>query len=218
MADNKDINCGKCGQLMPHFANFCENCGAPLTPAAQAQAAQAATPAAAQQPQTQNVQQQPTQQQPAQQGQSSQKGCLIAILIGGGLILLSMIVSAILFFVVFSEAIKDLPDDAFDTPAAFEEYGTKNEGKLELVGGSNGATMVKSSYSLEITGKIKNISEEKFGYVSVAFSLYDAEGSKIGTAIDSTSDLAPGDVWAFEALGVRPDKVTSYKLEKITAF
>ena len=55
-------------------------------------------------------------------------------------------------------------------------------------------------YSVEIKGKLKNITKREFSYVSVTFAVYDAEGNQLGTALDNMNYLQPGAIWSFKAV------------------
>ena len=67
------------------------------------------------------------------------------------------------------------------------------------------------SYTSKITGT------EKLSYVSVSYSLFDAEGNQVDTAYASTSNLDAGGTWKFEATALSgTDKVASFKLGDVT--
>lgn len=48
-------------------------------------------------------------------------------------------------------------------------------------------------YHVTITGALKNVSTSKYSYVSITFTLYDADGYNIGTAMDSMNYLDAGE-------------------------
>ena len=54
-------------------------------------------------------------------------------------------------------------------------------------------------YSVEIKGKLKNISSSEFVYVSVTFAVYDSEGNQLDTALDNMNYLQAGSTWSFSA-------------------
>ena len=69
----------------------------------------------------------------------------------------------------------------------------------------------------EITGMLKNVSGRNYDYISIEFGIYDANGSKIGSAYDNLSGLAKGEVWSFKATSYFSDaEPVSYKLVEIT--
>ncbi|MDE6597998.1 MAG: FxLYD domain-containing protein [Clostridia bacterium] len=74
-------------------------------------------------------------------------------------------------------------------------------------------------YSATITGVAKNTSGGNFSYASVEFSVYDASGNNVGTALANINNLGKGDTWRFEAtlFSFPSTRPTSYKLVEITA-
>lgn len=54
-------------------------------------------------------------------------------------------------------------------------------------------------YSAKVTGTLKNTSGKNWTYASVEFSIYDAEGNNMGTALDNINNLKSGDTWKFSA-------------------
>lgn len=95
------------------------------------------------------------------------------------------------------------------------------ENKLTV---TNDSMMVEYSeylgYSAVVKGVVENVSNKNFSYASVEFSIYDAEGNNLGTAIANINNLSKGDTWRFEAhlLSFPSTKPTRYKLVEITAW
>lgn len=54
-------------------------------------------------------------------------------------------------------------------------------------------------YSATITGTVVHNGFETLSYASVEFSIYDANGNNLGTAMDNINNLKPGDTWRFSA-------------------
>ena len=50
-----------------------------------------------------------------------------------------------------------------------------------------------------VTGLVRNTSSEPFEQVELKFSLYDAQGTKLGETIDYTHELGPNTEWRFRA-------------------
>lgn len=75
-------------------------------------------------------------------------------------------------------------------------------------------------YSATITGVAKNTSGKNLSYASVEFSVYDASGNNLGTALANINNLGKGDTWRFEAtlLSFPSTRPASFKLVEITAF
>jgi len=75
-------------------------------------------------------------------------------------------------------------------------------------------------YSATITGVAENTSGQSLSYASVEFSVYDASGNNVGTALANINNLGKDDTWRFEAtlLSFPSTRPTSYKLVEITTF
>jgi hypothetical protein len=78
-------------------------------------------------------------------------------------------------------------------------------------------TLAKGTYGSEITGRAVNISDTGASYVQLDWSIYDASGSKIGTAMTNISNLAAKEGWNFSA-GVLEDGATEAKFDGVTAY
>ena len=68
-----------------------------------------------------------------------------------------------------------------------------------------------------ITGYATNQGTSPLGYVMISFNLFNAHGDQVGTADDSTSNLAAGARWRFKAI-VTNDSARKFKLAQISAF
>lgn len=75
-------------------------------------------------------------------------------------------------------------------------------------------------YSATITGVAENTSGKNFSYASVEFSVYDASGNNVGTALANINNLGKGETWRFEAtlFSFPSTRPTSFKLVEIAAF
>lgn len=93
--------------------------------------------------------------------------------------------------------------------------------KLEVTGTSLSVEYNEYlGYSATITGVAKNTTNKNYSYASVEFSVYDANGNNLGTAIANINNLSSGDTWRFEAnlFSFPSSRPTSYKLVEITAW
>lgn len=93
--------------------------------------------------------------------------------------------------------------------------------KLEVAGTSLSVEYNEYlGYSATITGVAKNTTNKNYSYASVEFSVYDANGNNLGTAIANINNLSSGDTWRFEAnlFSFPSSRPTSYKLVEITAW
>ncbi len=72
-------------------------------------------------------------------------------------------------------------------------------------------------YSVNVTGIAKNTTKKDFSYASVEFSVYDANGNNLGTAIANINNLLAGDTWSFDAtlIGFANNRPASYKLVNV---
>ncbi len=75
-------------------------------------------------------------------------------------------------------------------------------------------------YSVTVTGALKNVSNKKYSYVSITFTLYDADGYNIGTAMDNMNYLDTGESWKYKAQSFQwfDEKPASCKCTDITCF
>jgi len=89
-----------------------------------------------------------------------------------------------------------------------------NRPSLELVGDTK--AVLEYSY-IHITGIIRNNTSKSYSYVQITFGVYDANGNKVGTALDNIAGLGANETWSFEALGTGAENGT-YKLEDIKGY
>jgi len=75
-------------------------------------------------------------------------------------------------------------------------------------------------YSATIKGIAKNNSKKNYSYASVEFSVYDAAGNNLGTALANINNLASGDTWNFSAslFSFPNTRPTKFKLVEITVW
>lgn len=75
-------------------------------------------------------------------------------------------------------------------------------------------------YYVTISGALKNISNTKFSYVSITFTLYDQNGYNVGTAMANMNYLEAGGTWKYEANSFQwfEEAPKSYKCTDITCF
>lgn len=75
-------------------------------------------------------------------------------------------------------------------------------------------------YSATITGIAKNTSGQNLSYASIEFSVYDASGINLGTALANINNLMEGDTWRFEAtlLSFPSTSPSTYRLVNIIAY
>lgn len=76
-----------------------------------------------------------------------------------------------------------------------------------------------NDYDIIITGKAKNITDEDFSYVSIEFTIFNAQGESIGICDAYISGLSAGETWSFEAtLYWCEEFPASFKLFDITCY
>lgn len=131
---------------------------------------------------------------------------------------LKIALGVIIGFVVLMVGCAALFSTGVDTAT---EMGTETkvensspEAKYEFV---EEPKMVEKDYGTYIVGTIKNNSGMEKGYMEVTFTLYDANGNNIGTALDNTNNLKDDGTWKFEAM-VLEDDVASFELNEVTGY
>lgn len=72
-------------------------------------------------------------------------------------------------------------------------------------------------FAYYVTGTIKNNTDKQYSYAQVTFTLYDADGAQIGSALANINNLEANGTWKFKALGMT-ENVSSYKLSEITGW
>lgn len=72
-------------------------------------------------------------------------------------------------------------------------------------------------FAYYVTGTIKNNTDKEYSYAQVTFTLYDADGAQIGTAMANINNLEANGTWKFRALG-GTQEAASYKLSEITGW
>ena len=76
-----------------------------------------------------------------------------------------------------------------------------------------------NQFAYKITGTLTNNTDQKKSYIQVEYTLYDADGNQIGTALANTNNLKAGGTWKFEATGtVSPDKVANWERSDVSGF
>lgn len=75
----------------------------------------------------------------------------------------------------------------------------------------------KISKDNAIVGTVRNVSQRKYAYVQIEFSLYDKAGGRIGSASDNITNLEPGSKWNFQAR-IFDERAAAYKLAEITGW
>jgi len=72
-------------------------------------------------------------------------------------------------------------------------------------------------YTKWVEGTVVNNSSRTYGYVQVEISLYDSSGNQVGSAMDNTNNLGPGETWKFKAL-ILEDDATKYRVVDVSGF
>lgn len=151
-------------------------------------------------------------------GKKGGKGLAIASTIVNVLALVIVLATQSMYSAAIDEAVSSTPTAAAtETSApASDTSGTAATDSTEKYAIAD-ETLTGDSYTSKITGTFINNSGEKLSYVSVSYSLFDAEGNQVDTAYASTSNLDAGGTWKFEATALSgTDKVVSFKLGDVT--
>jgi hypothetical protein len=108
------------------------------------------------------------------------------------------------------------PSPATANTGATTAPSTKAAQKLELVGET---TTENNGYMFTINGALRNNTGKQYLYVQITFGVYDAGGSKLGTALANVNNLGPGETWKFSAVYFGTiESGGTYKLDDITAY
>jgi hypothetical protein len=101
--------------------------------------------------------------------------------------------------------------------ALLSEYGIGGNARpnLELVPGWT--FLMTSAYGGHITGTVRNNSGRAYRYAQITFTLYDASGAQVGTALANIANLEVGGRWKFRAGVLQPD-ARSCRLDKLSGF
>jgi hypothetical protein len=77
----------------------------------------------------------------------------------------------------------------------------------------------KSEYGIaKISGRAISINGKDYSYVQVEIGIYNENGSKIGSAYSTISNLKSGVTWQFEALGTVSSNKWKYKVEEVSGW
>ncbi|EMA51197.1 hypothetical protein C451_15923 [Halococcus thailandensis JCM 13552] len=67
-----------------------------------------------------------------------------------------------------------------------------------------------------VRGEVTNTSDSSISYTGIEVKFYDGEDTRIGEALDNTSDLGGGETYAFDAIGMldsdKADSIASYTI------
>lgn len=69
----------------------------------------------------------------------------------------------------------------------------------------------------KIEGSLTNTSDHNFSRATITFNVYDSGGNQLGNAMASTTNLASGETWRYEALAPHND-VSSYRMSEVNAY
>ncbi len=155
-------------------------------------------------------------------GKKGGKGLAVAAVIANVLAVVIVLVTQNMYASAIDQAIDDATVSTTDgtvasaeTTSADDAAASDNASKYTIAD----EAIDGDEWSSKITGTFTNTSGKEFSYISVSYNLYDADGNQIGTAVDSTSNLADGGTWKFEAYGSEPlADVANYTLADVTGF
>lgn len=107
-----------------------------------------------------------------------------------------------------SDSTKEEQTQAESKPKAQDPYTISDE-----------AADTSNQFAYKITGTLTNNTDQKKSYIQVEYTLYDADGNQVGTALANTNNLKAGGTWKFEATGtVSPDKVANWERSDVSGF
>lgn len=80
-------------------------------------------------------------------------------------------------------------------------------------------TVTEDALATYYEGVVVNNKDRAFSYAQITFTLYDADGNQLGTAIDNISDLKAHGTWKFKALALcDKDDIAEWELSEITGY
>lgn len=150
-------------------------------------------------------------------GKKSGKALAIAAVIVNVLAIVIVLATQSMYSQAIDDAMVSTTDGTATTSEATAAESTEaaSEAKYTI----EGEELTGDEWSCTISGTYTNNAGKELSYVSVSYNLYDADGNQIGTAIASTSNLADGGTWKYEAYGTSPlADVASYTLADVSGF
>lgn len=150
-------------------------------------------------------------------GKKDGKGLAIASTAVNVLALVIVLATQSMYSAAIDEAANSASTTSTTTAApATDASASATSGSADKYAIAN-ETLSGDAYTSKIAGTFTNNSGEKLSYVSVSYSLFDAEGNQVDTAYASTSNLDAGGAWKYEATALSgTDKVASFKLGDVT--
>ncbi|MCB6475554.1 FxLYD domain-containing protein [Emergencia timonensis] len=103
---------------------------------------------------------------------------------------------------------KDSKNENQDDKYMYNDFKLMNKGEFNAE---------SDGYSITISGKVKNMTGKELSYAQIEFTIYDADGAQVGTALANINNLEKDGVWKFKAISL--DSVEGnykYKLADIT--
>ena len=80
-------------------------------------------------------------------------------------------------------------------------------------------TATEDAFAVYYEGVVVNNKDRDLSYAQITFTLYDADGNQIGTALDNINNLKAGGTWKFKAMALcDKDEVADWELTEITGF
>lgn len=74
----------------------------------------------------------------------------------------------------------------------------------------------KTDYSFEVVYEVTNDSDTKFDYIEVEYSMYDANGTKLGGSFTNITDIEPGQKFQVK-LDLYKEGTVTYKIDNVSS-
>ena len=119
-------------------------------------------------------------------------------------------------------------DESTETSADSDDSGSSSISDSGDTDVSLKSADVADAYSLDsaeyyaddvsngVRGEVTNTSDSSISYTGIEVKFYDGEDTRIGEALDNTSDLGGGETYAFDAIGMldsdKADSIASYTI------
>ncbi len=122
---------------------------------------------------------------------------------------MDIIIKLLMGVTVLSAVGTTIKDTSFNLEQEEIEVGEAND-NLEVF---DKIIMTRNSISVDLSGGIENNSSIDYTFIQIAFNLYDEKGALVGIAIDSISELKPGEIWNYSATAYLYEDMAVYTWE-----
>lgn len=113
---------------------------------------------------------------------------------------------------VANEAVKVVDESIQEV----EQKQNEEDALLQAMFDKAVVTENKNDYSFEVVYEVTNDSDITFDYIEVEYSMYDANGTKLGGSFTNITDIAPNQKFQVK-LDLYKEGTVSYKIDKVSS-